>query len=206
VKVAELLFEGPYSHESDYTPSIKMDSYPSFDGMNREFKFLGTLEKEDREFNFWLSNNNLFAKVTTPGVNEIGQDRELVVTNITFHKHPTGLPVDNELQAHTVYTHRDYRGNNLALALYVVLCRYGYTIVSDFEHYNGGKALWKKMALEADARRFAVRVWSDENDDWVRGDDGKPLLYNGANLGDDDVWNDLDRHALPATLLVLSHE
>jgi hypothetical protein len=89
--------------------------------------------------------------------------------------------------------------------MYILLARYGYTIVSDFKQYNGGKGLWRKMALESDARRFAVRIWSDAAEDWIRAEDGEPLLYNGENLGDDEVWHSIDAHMEPTTLLVLSH-
>lgn len=205
MKIPEILFEGPYHHNQDYAPIIKMDSYPSLEGLQRENFFLGLLEKEGKDFRFWLSKSKGTAKVSVDGTDELGQRRQLIVTSLVFHKFGAGLPVDNELQVHTVYTHQDYRGLNLSMALYVVLCRYGYTVVSDFEQYNGGKALWKKMSQEADARRFTIRIWSDLTSDWVTDENGNPLSYNGANLEDDEVWNDLDRHMEPTTLLVLSH-
>lgn len=206
MKISEILFEGPYSHDGDFTPSIRMDSYPSLEGLERENFYLGLLEKDGEQYRFWLSKTKGKAEVTVDGVNDIGQPRQLVATNMRFHRHPAGLPVKNELQVHTVYTHPDFRNRQLAMVLYVVLCRYGYTVVSDFEHYDGGKALWKKMATEADARRFKVRIWSDADDDWFRADDGSILEYNGANLSDDEVWHDLDGKMLPTTLMVLSHD
>jgi hypothetical protein len=205
MKISEILFEGPYDMGSDFTPSVKMDSYPSLEGLKRENISLGRLEREDQPYHFWLSPTLKVAKVSTAGTDEIGQKRQLIVVQVRFDNRATDLPVQKMLQVDTVYTHPEYRGQFLAGAMYILLARYGYTIVSDFKQYNGGKGLWRKMALESDARRFAVRIWSDAAEDWIRAEDGEPLLYNGENLGDDEVWHSIDAHMEPTTLLVLSH-
>jgi hypothetical protein len=89
--------------------------------------------------------------------------------------------------------------------LYIVLARYGFAIVSDFVQYNGGKALWKKLASEADARKYAVRLWDDSTNDWAKGEDGSILMYNAQNLQDENVWKDISYHSTPTTLFVLQH-
>ena len=196
------LFEGPYHIDSDYRPSIKMDSYPSLEGLNRECEFLGALLKNEKEYNFWLSNTKKVAKVTTPAYDEIGQFRQLSVVRLEFQS-KAGIPVENELHAHTVYTHADYRGEFLAGALYILLARYGYSIVSDFEQWNGGKALWKKMARESEMRKYVVRVWDDNEQDWMKDAAGEVIKYNASNLDDDKVWTELSKSCDPTTLLVL---
>jgi hypothetical protein len=202
MKISEILFEGPYFHDSD-APSIKMDHLSISDRtLARDYLLLAKLE--GTEFDFWLLKQKTTAIVTTPTKDTVGANRNLIVVDLKFRS-PSGIPVKNELQVNTVITSPDYRGRGLAMALYVILCRYGYTVVSDFEQYRGGKGLWRKMALESDARRFAVRIWSDAAEDWIRAEDGEPLLYNGENLGDDEVWHNIDAHMEPTTLLVLSH-
>ncbi len=196
------LFEGPYHIDSDYRPHIKMDSYPSIEGLNRENDFLGTLEIENQPFNMWLNKKKFYAQVTTPGKDEIGQDRQLSVVKLTFQS-PSGIPVNNELHAHTVYTHEKYRTRFLAGALYILLARYGYSVVSDFEQWNGGKALWKKMAKEAEMRNYVVRIWDDETQDWLKDSTGQVAKYNASNLDDDKVWKDISDNCEPTTLLVL---
>lgn len=197
------MFEGPYSLDQDFKPHIKMDSYPSLEGLKRECEHLGTLEKGTKQYDFWLSQSRKVAKVTTPAVDEIGQNRQLVTVRLEF-QNPSGIDVKNELQIHTAYTHPDYRGEFLAGALYILLARYGFSVVSDFEQWNGGRALWKKLAKEADARSYVVRVWSDEQEDWIRDGEGEPVKYNAANLDDDQIWHDISAQCEPTTLLVLS--
>jgi len=197
------LFEGPYHMDQDMKPVIKMDNYPSLDAMHRTCHFLGTLEKDGKEFNFWLSHTKAVAEVTVEAKDDIGQLKQLVVTKIRFHNR-AGLPIKNELQVDTVYTHPDYQRTQLAMALYVVLARYDYTIVSDFTQYNGGKALWKKLAKESEARKFVVRVWDDETQDWMKDSSGSVMKYNAENMDDEEIWKDISQHNEATTLLVLS--
>lgn len=201
MKVSEL-FEGPYHIDSDYRPHIKMDSYPSMDGLKRENEFLGTLDKDGKEYNFWLSHSKKVAKISTNGKDEIGQIRQLIVAELRFDNRAK-LPIKNELQVDTAYTHPDYRGKFLSGGLYILLSRYGYSVVSDFTQYNGGKELWKKLAKESDARKFVVRVWDDETSDWINDADGNPLKFDADNLDDDKVWKDISQHNEATTLLVL---
>lgn len=197
------LFEGPYHIDSEYRPHIKMDSYPSLSGLERENINLGRLEREDEIFHFWLAPSLNVAKVTTAGIDEINQGRQLVVVQVRFDHRATNLPIPKMLQVNTAYTHADYRGKFLAGALYILLVRYGYSVVSDFEQYNGGKGLWKKMAKEAEMRKFVVRVWDDETEDWKKNEHGEIMKYDASNLDDEQVWKDISRNCEPTTLLVL---
>ena len=204
MKISQL-FEGPYFMDQTSKPVIKMDSYPSLENLQRLNFHLGTLEKDGSEFNFWLNKNNYYAEVTINAKDEIGQDRQLVVTKVRFDNR-AHLPVEKEMQVDTVYTHPKYQTLGLAMALYVVLCRYGYTIVSDFTQYRGGKGLWKKLAKESEARKFVVKVWSDEAGDWVKDSEGNPIHYTAENLEDEEVWKDISFHNEATTLLVLTSE
>lgn len=204
MKLKELfkLFEEPYDLGQDWpssvTPAI---ATPSDAGLKRENILLGTLTLGDESFQFWLANNKLGASVTTK-TKKSGERNELILS-ITFDNR-SGLPVKNELQVHTVFNQNHYRGRNLAMAMYVLLARYGFTVVSDFEQYNGGKALWKKMARESADRKFVIRVWSDENEDWLRGNDNEPIAYDGDNIDEFFIWNDSNRKYEATSLLVLS--
>lgn len=200
---AQELFEGPYHINSDYRPMIKMDSYPSLEGLNRECEFLGSLDKDGKIYNFWIGKSENPARVTTEATDDIGQLRQLSVVRLDFQS-KTGIPVKNELHVHTVYTHTDYRGEFLAGSLYILLARYGHTVVSDFEQWNGGKALWKKLARESEMRKYAVRIWDDKTEDWIRNSNGDITAYIASNLTDEAVWIDISQQCNPTTLLVLS--
>jgi hypothetical protein len=197
------LFEGPYDMGSEYRPSIKMDAYPSRAGLEREMEFLGDLDRQGKVYSFWLSHKKQILKVTTPGKDDIGQDRELVVTAITFDNR-AHLDLPKELQVDTVYTHEKYRGLWLGGISYILLAHYGYTIVSDFTQYRGGIELWKKLARESEARDYMVRVWDDENQQFITDEHGIIINYNAANLDDDVIWQSIADHSKGTTLLVLS--
>lgn len=201
------LFEGPYQIGGQLPHVEVRDSSTSLENLKREFDHLGVLTKLRGEFNFWLTRppygNSTNARVTITTTNEFKKPAQLTVTKLWFDNR-AGLPVKNELQVGKVYTHPDYRGEWLAGALYILLARYGFTIVSDFDQYRGGKELWKKLAAESEARNYVVRVWDDTTTDWVRDQNNEPLKYNANNLADEQVWTQF-KH-LPTTLLALSGE
>lgn len=207
MKVREL-FEDPYLIGQEYIPSIKMDWYPSFASLNRENQHLGSMELDVGEkYEFWLSKDKKVALVTVeaidPSNKELGM-RQLVVVKLTFDNR-AGLPVKNELQVDTVYTHPSYRSRFLGGILYIVLARYRFSIVSDFSQYLGGQAIWKKIATLAEARNYSVFIWSDEDQDWVKDANGTPIRYNAINVADDKIWRDISEHHEATTLFCLVH-
>lgn len=202
MKMAEL-FEGPHHIEMDAPPpKDHQKAYPSYEGLARTCKLLGTLEKRGKDFNFWLANARTHAYVTTEAKDDIGQLRQLIVTDLQF-KNQTKLPVKNQLQVTWVYTEPEYADRFLAGALYIVLARYGNTVISDSLQYNGGRNLWEKLATEADARKYVIRVWDEASDDWRRDTIGQPLKLNAAELETNEIWT---KQIEPTTLLALSHE
>lgn len=195
------LFEGPHHIELDAPPTAKAKAYPSYEGLQRECDLLGTLEKDNKEFHFWLQHGRAVAYVTTAATDDIGQLRQLIVVDLHF-KDTIKLPVSKQLQVTWVYSDQEFRQLWLAGALYIVLARYGNTVVSDSMQYNGGRALWEKLAREADARKYVVRVWDQAVEDWLRAEDGSELKINAAELETNKIWTgSID----PTTLLALSH-
>ena len=206
MKLADL-FEGPFLIGQEYTPKIKMDSYPSLAGLKREFQHLASMEKEGQHFEFWLTQNREFAKVSIASSDPSSPnlpDRQKIVTTLRFKKE-SNLPVPKELQVDVVYSQPDFKNQFLAGALYILLARYGFSVVSDFSQYLGGQALWKKIAAMSEGRNYSVFIWSDENGDWLRDDAGEPIKYNAANVGDDEIWQDISQHHLSTTLFCLQH-
>ena len=193
----------PYHIVQDMKSIMKRDVYPSFGGLQRTHDLLQTFEIMGAYYHFWLSHTKTVAEITTETKDDIGQIRQLVVSKVRFDNR-SNLPVENELQVDTVYTHIDYQTMNLAVTLYRILARYNYTIVSDFTQYNGGKALWKKLAKESEARKFVVRVWDDETQDWMKDSSSNAMKYNAENMDDEEIWKDISQHNEATTLLVLS--
>jgi hypothetical protein len=201
MKLADL-FEGPHHIEMDAPPpKAHQKAYPSYDGLARTCKHLGTLEKRGVDFNFWLANERTHAYVTTEAKDDIHQIRQLIITDLQF-KIQTKLPVKNQLQVTWVYTEPEYVDRYLAGALYIVLARYENTVVSDSLQYNGGRKLWEKLATEADARKYVVRVWDEASAGWLKDGNGDPLKLNASELESNEIWT---KQIEPTTLLALSH-
>lgn len=208
MKLSEIfpLTEAPFHHNMDAPPSLlDLGSDSSIEGLRREYVELGRLERDNDTFYFWLSAGRSRARITR-SVDESENARQQSVGSIEFHDTKLGLPVKNELQVSRVKVSNEFRNHQLAMALYVVLARYGYAVVSDFEQFNGGKFLWKKLAKESDARNFAVRLWSDEQEDWIRDEDGEVVRYNGANVDDAEIWQLVEPYSEATVLLVLTHD
>lgn len=202
------LYESPYFMGGEYKNNIAAEWYPSLPGLHRGFQHLAELTLSVNEvYNLWLSNDNSYAIITIeaqdPTARELGQ-RQRVVTKITFDNR-SNLPVPKELQVELVHTHSNYQHRFLAGMLYILLARYGFSIISDFTQYLGGQTLWKKIASMAESKNYSVFIWSDENGDWLRDDAGEPIKYNAANVGDDEIWQDISQHHLSTTLFCLQH-
>lgn len=79
--------------------------------------------------------------------------------------------------------------------LYIALVEMGLTIISDNTQYQGGKELWKKLAAAQAQNHYIINIIEDGK---VRmGEDGKPFVYNGSNLPDDELWS---ARPLPRTM------
>ncbi|EKO3827284.1 hypothetical protein NTE12_003687 [Vibrio harveyi] len=63
----------------------------------------------------------------------------------------------------------------------------GMVLVSDNEQYEGGKALWKKIARDSD--RLKVYVLDSSTFDFhPYGEDGR-TVYTGSNIDDEELWS-----------------
>lgn len=202
--ISTKLFEGPYDMEDDYRPVIHLPSFPSQENLQRLSDFLGELHRNNRVYSFWLFHNLAVAKITTSALDDIGQTREQVVSEIRFNNRAIIPNLSKKLQIEMVYTDPKFQADALAASMYITLCRYGFNIISDYTQYNGGKAIWKKLAKESDSRKIAVRVWSDNIDDWVKDENGTPIKYTGDNLADKQIWDSVFGTEEKTRLLVLS--
>lgn len=72
--------------------------------------------------------------------------------------------------------------------LYVLLARYGYSVISDSSQYSDGIRLWKSIGRQQEIRDFFVRIWNVDLNDWVRNSEGGVVNYNGNNIQSTPVW------------------
>lgn len=207
MKIKDIMMEWPFDMESDYKsdyplPKGTVDNTTSLEGLRREKVELGTLTLQNIDYHFWQTPDTTKAMVTTKVV-EFGKDRQQIACTIDFNLVASIPDIKNPLQVSMVYTHPTYRNIGLSWMLYIVLCKYGYTVISDYTQYNGGKAIWKKMASMAEWRKFVVRIWSDKINDWLRTESGEIIKYDSANIPDDSIWDSVFGNAEKTTLFVL---
>lgn len=200
MQLRDFLSEMPFLEpgELQTPPEMKSayprSSYPSSNGLLREFVFLGYLNLDGTDFNFWIGQNKTVAKVTTLAKNpeiDDGKERQLVCTEVKFYE-KIKLPVSNQLRVSKVYTHDEYRTMWLAGAMYILLARHNYTVVSDLYQYLPGKELWKKLAVESNSRNYSVFIWSQWTNDWIRNQHSIPTRYNSVNLYDSEIWHSVN--------------
>jgi hypothetical protein len=210
MKLSDILAEMPTDLNKDAPFVFNIDgSYISNNSLKRDFNFLGDLKVQSTNFKFWLNKKNNRALVTS--VAESGNAPELKDGNgestniivVDLHlKNNSEVEVSNPIQVDTVSVNSKYESIGLSGILYVVLARYGFSVISDFEQYNGGVGLWKKISRYANQRKYVVRIWNIRNGEFVVDNNGLPLAYDEKNLQQDQVWNKIGQQT--ETLLVLS--
>lgn len=204
MKITDILNEMPHDLGSDAPFNFKITNFEiSANALNREFEFLGDLQSVTDTFSFWIRKNKSASVITIKGELRSGTQYNDIITEVKFDNRFM-IDVKNQLQVSKAVTVEQYRSYGLSLAMYVVLARYGYTVVSDYEQFAGGINLWKKIARESNFRNYAVRIWSDNTEDWIRDTNGDIVKYDGTNIDKSDIWNDTDRKYDPTSLLVLT--
>ena len=213
MKTFEILSEMPREIGKDAPFYFKIDDiFVSQEALVRTYDLLGNIDINNVAYKTWLSKTKGRSLITTaiPNPDEIpytirtssvsDSPRQLVVVDLHFKN--TQLPIRNPLQVDTVSTNTRFTNNGLALMLYVVLARYDYSVISDGTQYNGGIGLWKKIAIESNDRKYVVRIWDKNSNDWLKNQNGEPIKYDGKNLNHESVWNSVTSE--PNSWLVLT--
>jgi len=104
-------------------------------------------------------------------------DKVLSHINTKFKKQTRFVEVSEELA-----------NEGLATKIYTYLISNNYTLVSDSEHYNGGQALWKKIARD---NNVFVAIWNTT--DWLRDNDNNVICYDNININDNAIWGGNDK-------------
>lgn len=207
MRAKDFLFESPFLEPGQLLPPAYMKGpYPSTENLKREFKSLGTAIISDVGYNFWINEGRTRAIVTTVTDDHETNDtneRQLLCCDLKFYE-KVKLPVKDQLQVSRVYTHPLHRANWLAGALYIVLARYGNTVVSDLYQYAPGKGLWKSLARDSNIRNYSVFVWDQRTRDWIRNDGAKPVRYDTTNIYDSSIWH--NPNSQQTCMLVLTKE
>jgi len=184
MKVSDVLTETPYLHPGEMSRKMLDGSY-SINTIQREFsRQLGTI-------------GDMHVLIDTHGAVLIGlhpddkptlEGRVLPAFSLRFKRsHLIRFPNQfrNLVQIDTVAID-PFRGNKgVASAIYKMIVDAGYTLVSDVTQYDTAKALWKKIAGDPSYKMYVA----DVDNGMFKDADGQPIVYNGSNISDAEIWS-----------------
>lgn len=171
-------------------PHINWDDLPlgapgqfiSPDALDRSWVYVGNTEK------VWVF---VHSKGTHAVAGEVTKRGLVVKLQIEFKTKAVQLPTLGLTvkQISFVSVSSGWEETGVARDTYEVLASH-YTLVSDKKQYWAAKRLWKSVARKDS--HVNVYVW--DSGDWVRGNNGTPIPYNGSNISEDLIWGKLPEH------------
>jgi hypothetical protein len=179
--------------ELDDDPDEQFDVYFMSNSALESRKYQLIAKKENTEV--YLEDGNDTAIIGTRGVRHDGEDGIHVVGQLLFklrlhlgskEKQTFG---PNVLQVDLVNVAKKIKMQGLGTFLYHSLVAKGYTIISDNRQYEGGQALWKKIARSHASNEMVLLL--DHGQLIMK--DGQPVQYDGENVPDDDIWSETDK-------------
>ena len=145
---------------------------------------------------FYLANDHSHACVVRAQADENG--RHAVLVKLDFYQKSDCVYTaadfwedDAYQQVELVACVPQMRDQGLATYLYELSVTIGnLTIISDTEQFEGGKAVWKKLAARG---VVDVYIYDAEKNEFYSAD-GRHLCYDGTNVPDSAIWsNDPNR-------------
>jgi hypothetical protein len=183
--LADILQEMPYLHPGAMSREIVLDGSYSIDAIKREFSSkLGRVGNTDVLID--THRVRVIGVPTQPKLTEVGRvlpDFVLLFKTAHLLKFPNTL--HNVIQVDRVATHPVKSESGVATGVYKLLVDSGYTLVSDITQYETAQGLWKKLARD---RSYKVYV-ADVDHGMFRDTSGTPIVYDGVNILDDDIWS-----------------
>lgn len=181
MKASELT-EAPYLHVGEM-PRRLLDGGVSISAINREYHQIGEVEN----LPVYMDGHNSHSIVIDPQ-QSVGPDRLLQVFRVQFkpnHQLKFTNTFRNVLQISKVAIDRQYGVRGIASQVYNLLVDNGYTLVSDDTQFEPAQSLWKRLAASGD---YPVYV-ADVEHGLFKDANGLPIVYNGSNIPDSDIWS-----------------
>ncbi len=184
MKLSEILAETPYLHPGEM-PRVILDGSYSLNTIKREFgKQLGVVGGMNILIDTHASTVigiPLNGKLTAAGRVLPTFALKFKHSNLITFKHlfPNVIQVD-------VVAVDPFSGNKgVASSIYKKIVDAGYTLVSDVTQYDTAKALWKKIATDTSYKMYVA----DVDHGLFKDEDGQPIVYDGNNIADDQIWS-----------------
>lgn len=205
----EVLLEMPYFSDSELPVDDVKVSRVSTNTLKRWYKPLGQFEQDGHIVAGYIKNDMTSAIIGHYIERDDGVGALRIFVHLKFHSpqstnqyHP-GIQYlfDKPIQIDVVTAANELRGFGYGYQLYRMLLQNGFSVVSDTTQYRGGKALWQKIVKRSALDNHNVYIYQD--DTLMKGPDGKPIIYDGSNIPDNQIWSTNKRdHRLYYTVLV----
>jgi hypothetical protein len=190
----ENLLESPTFIDKDANFNGSFTPFYSLDTLDREFEFIHKGKNSLDNSDFWvvIKKDLSLAAIGTPGKrksdDKVGME---IIGSIDFKEKPDfsgdrWIDIKKSvLQVDGVEIGKKSRSKGYGFLLYLALADAGYAIISDNVQYRGGKALWKRIASIIN-NDYAVYVIEDGK---VKMEGESPIMYDGKNINDADLWS-----------------
>lgn len=158
----------------------------------REYDTIYTAHELGTDLVGILRKTKSSAMLGTPGHREDGTPGLNLLVDLEFKDKLDVSPIhvtphDQILQVKLVRTAPASQSRGFGMLLYFILAQAGYVVVSDNTQYQGGAALWQKIASMAGNSGYAVYVIDDGT---IRKDEsGQPIIYDGSNIEESGLWS-----------------
>ena len=184
MKLSEILAETPYLHPGEM-PRVILDGSYSLNTIKREFgKQLGVVGG----MNILIDTHASRVIGIHPNSKLTLQGRVLPLFSLEFKRSPMlNFPnsFKNIVQVDKVAIVRSKGDAGAASTIYKMIVDAGYTLVSDVTQYDTAKALWKKIATDTSYKMYVA----DVDHGLFKDEDGQPIVYDGNNITDDQIWS-----------------
>lgn len=213
MKIEEIMTESPYHtsgeliHQMEYSDS----HYMSDGSLNRLYDNIGSAELAGNIVSFYLlKNKRTILRGATKSKKKLGDqllDSNKIIFVLEFKSepsiinYPVGISANDILQVDSVAVLSEFKGSGIASYAYGLLISTGFVVVSDRDQFTDGKELWKKMAREAHVQNYKIYLINDTSG-FITDDKGNPIIYDGSNIDDSDIWSSGINHSGEHILLL----
>lgn len=183
MKAADILGETPCLHPGEMERDI-LDSSISANAIKRDYRKLGQIQ----DLVVYIDSHNTHVVVIDLTAIVKNERFEQVLriqfkqSNLLQFKHD----FKNIVQVDKVAVMRAAGTQGIASTVYKMIVDNDFTLVSDVTQFDPAKALWKKLAIDAEYTMYVA----DVEHGIFRDQDGADIIYNGNNIPDQDIWTE----------------
>ncbi len=202
----KIVQEMPYIHAGSMEREAFWNSFISNTSLVRLYGPLGAIQAGSEYVELHNLKNHPRV-IGTVKAQKDGEESNRIVFSLRFKVHhtlvnvPPGVDEARVIQVDKVSTERALEGMGIASYAYSELVKLGHVILSDTSQFDEGRRLWVRMATKAHLRNYEIFVLDDEFGFIER--DGKPVVYDGSNIDDAEIWTTGEDYSGAYVLLLM---